>query len=153
METIQRGRKNNLYKREFWKWQQNVPSRKNGNSWFRKSAKYIYRDTRKLVILLDYRQWCHWISRVYAVRMITKRRNISYWFSTIWKHLRMFWNSIFTITMFKWWILLKPVLHVGGVDGSLHSPLPSINRPCKIFNFVNSIKTVTIYITEKVFVK
>ena len=39
---------------------------------------------------------------------------------------RSYYKNIFTITMFQCWILLKPVL--AGVDGSLHFPLPSIDR-------------------------
>jgi hypothetical protein len=42
------------------------------------------------------------------------------------KHLRMFLNSKFHHFCVKCWILLKPVL--GGVDGNLHFPVPSMNR-------------------------
>jgi hypothetical protein len=38
----------------------------------------------------------------------------------------MFLNSKFYYFLFKCWILLKPVL--GGVDGNLHFPIPSMNR-------------------------
>jgi hypothetical protein len=41
-------------------------------------------------------------------------------------HLRIFLNSKFYYFMFKCWILFKPVL--GGVDGNLHFPVPSMNR-------------------------
>jgi hypothetical protein len=46
--------------------------------------------------------------------------------TAVWTHLRMFLNSKFSIFVFKCWILLKPVL--GGVDGNLNFPLPSMNR-------------------------
>jgi hypothetical protein len=42
-----------------------------------------------------------------------------------WTHLRMFLNSKFYYFMLKCWILLKLVL--GGVDGNLHFPVPSMN--------------------------
>jgi hypothetical protein len=46
--------------------------------------------------------------------------------TAVWTHLRMFLNSKFYYFTFKCWILLKPVL--GGVDGNLHFPVPSMNR-------------------------
>jgi hypothetical protein len=46
--------------------------------------------------------------------------------TAVWTHLRMFLNSKFYYFMFKCCILLKPVL--GGVDGNLHFPVPSMNR-------------------------
>jgi hypothetical protein len=46
--------------------------------------------------------------------------------TAVWTHLRTFLNLKFYYFMFKCWILLKPVL--GGVDGNLHFPVPSMNR-------------------------
>jgi hypothetical protein len=46
--------------------------------------------------------------------------------TAVWTHLRMFQNSKFHHFMFKCWILLKPML--GGVEGSLHFTVPSMNR-------------------------
>jgi hypothetical protein len=46
--------------------------------------------------------------------------------TAVWTHLRLFLNSKFYYIMFKCWILLKPVL--GGVDGNLHFPVPSMTR-------------------------
>jgi hypothetical protein len=46
--------------------------------------------------------------------------------TAVWTHLWMFLNSKFYYFTFKCWILLKPVL--GGVDGNLHFPVPSMNR-------------------------
>jgi hypothetical protein len=46
--------------------------------------------------------------------------------TAVWTHLRMFLNSKFRHFCVKCWILLKPVL--GRVDGSLHFPVPPMNR-------------------------
>jgi hypothetical protein len=46
--------------------------------------------------------------------------------TAVWTHLRMFLNSKFHHFRVKCWILLKLVL--GGVDGNLHFPVPSMNR-------------------------
>ena len=41
-------------------------------------------------------------------------------------HFQKLLSILFYYALFKWWIPLKPVL--GGVDGSLDLPLPSMNR-------------------------
>jgi hypothetical protein len=46
--------------------------------------------------------------------------------TAVWTHLRMFLISKFYHFRVKCWILLKPVL--GGVEGNLHFPVPSMNR-------------------------
>jgi hypothetical protein len=48
---------------------------------------------------------------------------VSHW---IFRDKRRMNNSNFTISVFKWWILLKPVFV--GVDGILHFPVPSMNN-------------------------
>ena len=49
--------------------------------------------------------------------------------TTVWTHSRINYNSKFTITIFKCWILLKPVLE--GVDGTQAQS----NRVCNILQF------------------
>jgi hypothetical protein len=70
--------------------------------------------------------------------------------TAVWTHLRMFLNSKFYHFMFKCWILLKPVL--GGVDGTLHFPVPSMNRLNQTEPATFSILSCWAFLRDSVFI-